>query len=618
MLINTLDELNQKRITVLINGEKTRTAPSGVVRVSAVVPRAFSASGGYVIIYDDPSENSRRFDCSFIGLDGESDVYEAEIPADVGLYYFNITLYTPYGELCFGNDGSELYGKIYYGSPEKFQLLCYRSDYIPPVDYENGVVYQIFVDRFAKTGKPRLRKESVYNPDWDNGIPEYAEYPGQPLENNTLFGGTLYGIVEKLDYLSGLGVNILYLTPIFKAYSNHRYDTGDYSKVDSALGGITALRKLIKEAHKRGMKILLDGVFNHTGDDSLYFNKYKRYPSLGAYNSEKSPYYSWYTFDSYPDEYKSWWGVKVLPTLNTSNPEVIDYFCGDDGIIKKYLREGIDGWRLDVADELSEKLLFAIKTASHEQNPDSMILGEVWEDASNKIAYSARRHYFMGDQLDSVMNYPLRSAIIDYVKWGNASDFAARMNIILLHYPKHVLNRLLNFLGSHDTERIITVLAGDDMSGKCGTELAHKRMSEEQLVKGKKMVEFAFALLCSFPGMPCIYYGDEIGMQGYRDPFNRMPFCENNGDFEFSNVFARILSIRADNAPLRLGDCSIEADGGVLIITRTLDGKRTVSVFNATDRPYTLHTDRMHSLLTDEISDTFEISPMEYQILINI
>ncbi len=617
MLIYTLDELNQKRITVLINGEKTRTTPSGVVRVSAKIPRCFSADSANIVIENDFSGENKVFPCKFESVSGDSDIYIAEFDIGVGLYYFNIIANTPYGELCFGNDGSELYGCFYREFSQKFQLLCYSADYQPPKDYEDGVVYQIFVDRFAKTGTPKIRKESRYNPDWDNGIPEYAEYPGQDLKNNTLFGGTLNGIAEKLDYLSDLGVNILYLTPIFKAYSNHRYDTGDYSKVDSALGGITALRKLIKEAHKRGIKIILDGVFNHTGDDSLYFNKYKRYPSVGAYNSVNSPYYSWYTFDSHPDDYKSWWGIKVLPTLNTSNPDVIEYFCGENGIIRKYLKEGVDGWRLDVADELSSELLDSIKAASLAENPDSMILGEVWEDASNKIAYSKRRRYFMGKQLDSVMNYPFRTAIIDYVKNGCAEEFASKINIILLHYPPHVLNRLLNFLGSHDTERIITVLAGDCMDGKCGSELAVKRLTDEQFERGKKLVSFAFALLCACPGMPCIYYGDEIGMQGYRDPFNRMPFSETNGDFEFSKTFAKILKVRCDDAPLRRGKCEIlSAKNGIVTLMREYQGDKTLCIFNASDSSQTFVSEQKYrSLVTDITSDSCEISPFGYQIL---
>ncbi len=611
MLIYSLNDISKERITVLVNSEKTRTAPSGAVRVSVKIPRILSSYNARLVLYTDFSDEVRDFSGVFGELCDGCDLYNFTFDLNVGLYYFCIYVNTPYGELCFGNNGSELYGCMYYNDPQKFQLLCYDSEYTPPKDYENGIVYQIFVDRFAKTGDPKIRKESRYDPDWDNGIPEYVEYPGQPLNNNTLFGGTLNGITEKLDYLSDLGVNILYLTPIFKAYSNHRYDTGDYSKVDSALGGITALRKLIKEAHKRGMKILLDGVFNHTGDDSLYFNKYKRYPGIGAYNSVDSIYYSWYTFGSHPDEYKSWWGVKILPTLNTSNPEVIEYFCGKNGIIRRYLREGIDGWRLDVADELSSSLLDGIKAAATAEKPDSMILGEVWEDASNKIAYSYRRHYFMGKQLDSVMNYPLRGAIIDYVKWGNAEDFASRVNVLLLHYPKHVLLRLLNFLGSHDTERIITVLAGDDMSGKSGSELAYKRMTHEQYERGKKLVEFAFALLCVFPGMPCIYYGDEIGMQGYRDPFNRMPFSFNNGDPGLSKTFKAILNTRNSDDNLRKGSCEIlSAHDGIVVIRREYEGSETVAVFNASS-----NTIAFDSRSIDSDGKVYNIPPMEYSIL---
>lgn len=192
-------------------------------------------------------------------------------------------------------------------------------------------------------------------------MPEYPAYPGAPLKNNRFYGGTLLGIIDKLEYIRSLGVDTIYLSPIFDAASNHKYDTADYMSVDSMFGGEKAFKALIKKAHEYGIGIILDGVFNHTGSDSIYFNKYGHYKTLGAYQSKKSKYYSWYDFKNYPDEYTAWWGIDILPRIHPDKPDCRKYFVGKDGVIAKYASMGIDGFRLDVADELSDDFIAEIK-----------------------------------------------------------------------------------------------------------------------------------------------------------------------------------------------------------------------------------------------------------------
>ena len=201
--------------------------------------------------------------------------------------------------------------------PYQFQLTVSDFSHNAPEWIYGGIIYHVFVDRFCRTVETPMRRDSILNTDWDNGIPEYPEYPGAHLENNTFFGGNLYGVADKLDYISSLGVNCIYLSPVFEAYSNHKYDTGNYMKVDDAFGGEDALRKLISEAQKSNIRIILDGVFNHTGDDSIYFNKYGKYDSIGAYQSKSSEYYSWYDFKEFAYEYTSWWGIKTRPRIHT-------------------------------------------------------------------------------------------------------------------------------------------------------------------------------------------------------------------------------------------------------------------------------------------------------------
>ena len=325
-----------------------------------------------------------------------------------------------------------------------------------------GLMYQIFPDRFARSPEytpPDQPKEYILRNDW-GGKPNDKPDEKGILKNNDFFGGNLLGIKEKLPYLKDLGVTVIYMNPIFKAYSNHRYDTADYKSIDPILGTETDLIDLCRAAKEAGIRIILDGVFNHTGSDSIYFNKDGNFPELGAYQSKDSPYYKWYHFTEYPDKYDAWWGVRILPSINEEEPSYLDYIIRDeDSVIKHWLRCGISGYRLDVVDELPDLFLDELRKAVKAVDEDAAIIGEVWEDAATKISYGQKRHYLDGTQLDSVMNYPVRAAIIRFLcEDGSAAALFDTIGQLQAHYPKTVFFGLMNILGTHDTPRILTLL----------------------------------------------------------------------------------------------------------------------------------------------------------------
>ena len=432
-----------------------------------------------------------------------------------------------------------------------------------------GMMYQIFPDRFAIGRGTRYtervemnlvgRQRRTINPDWDNGIPQYAEYPGGEVANDEFFGGDLWGVAEKLDYIKSLGVKTIYLCPIFEAASNHRYDTGDYLKVDPLLGGDAALYHLISEVRKRGMLLILDGVFNHTGADSRYFNRFSNYPGAGAYHSKRSKYFKWYTFNAFPDDYRCWWGVKILPAVKSAEPSYLDFICGKNGVLERWLDAGIDGWRLDVADELSDVFLENLRKTVKEKDAEAIVLGEVWEDASNKVAYSSRRRYFRGKQLDSVMNYPLKEAVIGYVMNGGASTLRETARTIYSHYPETVGHVLMNFLGTHDTERILTVLSGVGSDKMSNAALASWKMTGEERKLAEGRLRIAWSLTAAFPGMPCVYYGDERGMEGGRDPFNRRPLVRD--ETTLTDFYREVGRIHASERAMLYGNLEMPETG---------------------------------------------------------
>ena len=445
---------------------------------------------------------------------------------EAGLYFYHFEYDTSFGRgrIFLHSNGQ---GQMCDNGNE-WQQTVYSPDFVTPEDFPGGVMYQIFPDRFFASGKPKknVPADRVMHKSFDEE-PEWQENEIHHRWNVDFYGGDLKGIEMKLPYLKELGVTCIYLNPIFEAHSNHRYDTADYMKIDPLLGDYNDFVSLCKEAEKYGMKILLDGVFSHTGADSIYFNIYRRYKNEGAYNSQSSPYYSWYKFKTWNDDYDSWWGIKTLPETNEEDEKFCEFIAGKDGVVEKWLKAGAYGFRLDVADELPDSFIVKLRDAVKRTKPDGLLLGEVWEDASNKISHGGRRQYFEGQELDSVMNYPFRTAIIDFMKNANAEQFMDRILSICENYPPQVLCCLMNHLGTHDTERIFSVLGGQ--SGENIGRAIQRRLTltGKQKAEAEKLLRQAVVLQYTLPGVPSLYYGDEMLTEGLKDPFNRTFFPWN-------------------------------------------------------------------------------------------
>lgn len=480
-----------------------------------------------------------------------------------------------------------------------FQLTVFDKQYKTPNWMKGGVIYQIFPDRFAiSDSNKQIEKGKILHQNLaDTPIFEPNE-DGEVL-NNDFFGGDFNGIISKLDYLSKLGVSIIYLNPIFKAYSNHRYDTGDYMQIDPLLGTIDDFKELIKQADNRGIKIVLDGVFNHTGADSLYFNKYGNYKEIGAYQSSDSKYFGWYNFKEFPDKYESWWGIKTLPAVNESNKDFISFITGENGVIEYYTKLGIGGWRLDVVDELPDFFVRNIRNAVKKVNEDAVIIGEVWEDASNKIAYDKRREYFQGYELDSVMNYPLKNAIIDFVKNKNSANLSYTIKELIDHYPKTVLDVLMNILATHDTFRLLSTLSDVQVYDKTKRQMAEIKISKEEYADVVKKLKMATLLQFTLPGVPTIYYGDEIGMEGYKDPLNRGFFTWDRINEEILSWYKFLGNLRNEYSVFADGEFSeIYTKDGAFIFTRSNEYSEILVAINNGNKEISLNFDgKLYDLL---------------------
>lgn len=498
-----------------------------------------------------------------------------------------------------------------------YQILIFDEEFSTPDWFKGGIMYQIFPDRFYKSGDLPVGNGKWLHKSW-NEKPEYRPNEQGKVLNNDFFGGNFRGIVEKLDYLKSLNVSVLYLNPIFQAYSNHRYDTGDYKKTDPLLGTEEDFAMLVEECAKRGIKIMLDGVFNHTGDDSRYFNKYGTYDELGAYQSKDSKYYAWYTFTQYPNKYDSWWGIDCLPAVNENCNSYVDFITGEEGVLRHWLKYDLAGFRLDVADELPDEFIVKIRNAVKTKNPQALVLGEVWEDASNKIAYSKRRKYFQGSELDSVMNYPLKNAIIHYVTSRDTTVLRNTIAMLRDNYPKTVLDSLMNILGTHDTVRILTAFGG--VPAKTKDEMNVLKMDAETRARAKERLKIASVILFTLPGVPCIYYGDEIGMEGYSDPFCRMPFQWNNIDEELLAHYRRLSEIRTKLSVFKDAEYhELFHDENCLIYERRTKGEVAVVAINMGYNKFDLCFEgELIDLFTGKrYSNRYTVLTMSYSILSN-
>lgn len=496
-----------------------------------------------------------------------------------GLYFYYFYITKPVGGFRlfkYGDDTNMEDGACW-------QVSCIPADFHTPDWSKGATIYQIFPDRFYKSGTcdltGKLTPYSIHE-NWNEEVQWQPDEHGKIL-NNDFFGGNFRGIIEKMDYIASLGVTILYLNPIGKSFSNHRYDTGDYKTPDPMLGNMEDFRALCDCAHARGIRVILDGVYSHTGSDSLYFDKNRTFGGNGAYCKQDSPYYSWYQFHHWPDSYKSWWDFDTLPTINKLDPAFISYIItDDDSVVAHWLNAGCDGFRLDVADELPNEFLVLLKKRIQELKPDALLMGEVWEDASNKISYNKRCRYFIDGELDSVMNYPFRTAILNFLR-GHDDGRALKDTVMTIaeNYPPEVILSNMNLLSTHDSTRILTALA-DDFDGT-REEKSHRHLSAQQLTEATEKLLVASFIQYMLPGSPSIYYADEVGMEGHNDPFNRRPYPWGRENTALLAHFHKLGSLRKEHTALRLGDIRfLHAQDGKLCFARTYQGKQLLCYVN--------------------------------------
>ena len=504
--------------------------------------------------------------------------------------------------VVFGNDGLCVAKENIL---DEFQLsVCKKRDEI--CENSGRIMYQIMPDRFARAdgfGSNNGKKMKKWG-----DIPEFLPNENGKITNDDFFGGNLEGIRREIPYLKSLGVNCIYLNPIFRARSNHRYDTGDYLEIDSLLGDFDDFVRLATDCRNNDICVILDGVFNHTGDDSLYFNKYGNYDSLGAYESKKSPYYNWYIFEDFPDKYTCWWGIDTLPTISKKCDEFEDFIAGNDGVLDKYLRWGAGGVRLDVVDEITDTFVQKIYKCIKKYGKEKLVIGEVWEDATNKIAYDKRRTYFVEHELDGVMNYPLKNAIINYVISGRGEELYSVVLNQIDHYPEFALNNLMNILGTHDTPRILTVLGKSGKLASTRSEMSKEKLTVEEKNLAIKRLKCASLLQFTLYGFPSVYYGDETGMQGNADPFNRQCFDKSNADEEILSWYKKLSQIKTNYECVKTGRVfDVRYSGGVFSFSKKSDKDVLTVILNCGTVPAEIKlkqkaTELMRNIKTDKIT----------------
>ena len=553
--------------------------PGQVCSVHIHIPCAVQATSVTLLLkYEDGKTGAQDIHLTKQAVKGAYEVWGGDFSIPhTGLYFYYYYIDTPSGGFRLFKQGDDTNME----AGDLWQVSCVPADFHTPDWAKGATIYQIFPDRFYKSGDcdltGKLTPYTVHR-SWGEEVEWKPTEDGKVL-NNDFYGGNFKGITEKLDYIASLGVNLIYLNPISKSFSSHRYDTGDYKTPDPMLGTEEDFAELCRQAHKRGIRVILDGVYSHTGSNSPYFNREGQFDSVGAYNSTESPYSSWFTFYNWPDSYNSWWNFDTLPTVNKMDPAFLDYIItGQDSVVAHWLMLGADGFRLDVADELPDEFIQLLRRRVKDIKPDALLLGEVWEDASAKVAYGRRRSYFTAGELDSVMNYPFRTAIIDYVRGRDGGKgLKEAVMAIVENYPPEVVPCNMNLLGTHDTPRILTALV-DDFNGT-REEMSKRRLSRHQFDIAYDRLLMASFLQYTLPGSPSLYYGDEAGMEGGKDPFNRRTYPWGYENMEFVEHFKRLGRLRREHPAFRYGDIQFFQAGDRHVgFTRSYEG-RTYRVY---------------------------------------
>lgn len=466
-------------------------------------------------------------------------------------------------------------------------------------DYAKGaLMYHIFVDRFNKGRKEKLPKmpRRTIHECWDEDIVVGPNNEG--IWNADFYGGDLKGIEEKLDYLLSLGIEIIYLSPIVLSQSNHRYDTADYMVVDPYAGSSEDLKSLCEQAHKRGIKIILDMVFNHTGNDSKYFNEFNTYNTVGAYNNPDSPYANFYRkrMENGSVVFDYWWGMKNLPVCDGLSEEWKNYITGVGGVIDHWFSFGIDGVRLDVADELTDEFIELIRRAVKRNKEDGFIIGEVWKNPMRM----GRGYLESGVGMDTVMNYPLVDALVRYFKYKDDEKLASIISEIQNEYPDDTINTLMNFTSTHDISRAINIFGANEFQ-ECGEWVWDTKCHDNQIDSafkltkdeynyGKMLYEAYIFTLAFFPGILSIFYGDEVGIQGLGNLANRKTFPWGFEDKDLLEYFRYIGKIRKQEKFLKTADLNIiDINKNYLMFERKRNEKSVLVTVNNTGDEIDIH-----------------------------
>ena len=550
------------------------------------IPAAVRTTKVECVVQWDSGTEALTFPLEYKIKRGAYEIFQGSFHLETtGLYFYYFRITTKDGGFRLFKQGDDTNME----AGDLWQVSCIPEDFTTPDWAKGATIYQVFPDRFNKAGRVdltgKLEPYTVHS-DWYEEVEWKPTYDGQVL-NNDFYGGNFRGITEKMDYIASLGADILYLNPISKSFSNHRYDTGDYKTPDPMLGTEADFTAMCKAAHAKGIRVILDGVYSHTGSNSLYFDKERTFGGKGAYCNPDSPFRSWYTFYEWPDSYQSWWNFETLPTVNKMDPAFIKYIItDDDSVVAHWLNAGADGFRLDVVDELPNEFVALLKQRIRQLRPDALLIGEVWEDASNKEAYGIRKRYFTDGVLDSAMNYPFRNAIIDFMRErDDGRNLRNTVMTIAENYPPQVLQCNMNLLGTHDTPRILTTMV-DDFDGS-REENSKRSLSRTQYLVAQERLFMASFLQYTLPGSPSLYYGDEAGMEGCKDPFNRRTYPWGREDQELLEHYKRLGAMRKKNEVLRLGNVEFfHADDYRVGFTRTWQGKTLRVYANRSGDPW--------------------------------
>jgi cyclomaltodextrinase / maltogenic alpha-amylase / neopullulanase len=479
-------------------------------------------------------------------------------------------------------------------SIRRFRQTVYAADFKVPDWAADAVYYYIFPDRFRngdarndpKPGRDRYHNKTVeFHRQWlDKPFKPGTGDGSDAVFNNDFFGGDLAGIIQKLDYIKSLGANTIYMTPVFKAASNHKYDTADYSQVDPAFGRTADFERLTREATKRGLRVLPDTSLNHTGSDSIYFNRFGNYGRGGAFQNGKinarSPYASWYSFDASQTEpnkqFKGWVGVADLPELDKSAASFRQFAFGDaqQGVMQSWLNRGASGWRMDVAPWVPDDFWRQWRLAIKAHKPDAITVAETWFDASK---------FLLGDTFDSTMNYIFRNAVLDYAGGGKAQDLVNQLEHLREAYPTQAWHALMNLVSSHDQARALHVLGWKDAQDTSAV-----------VARAKQRLLLVTFIQMTMPGAPAIYYGDEVGVTGGEDPYNRgtYPWADKGGkpDQAILTEFQKLTQLRRDHAVLRHGSSQapLFVDAHVVVFARRLGASWALTAINNSTQPRTV------------------------------